>query len=248
MATAKSTESKVPQPPYGSFKSFRAFVDTLHSTVLPDEIDRSMMTKMSGVTQTELLSALRFFGLIGPGDAVTKGMRELVDSFGTDEWPKQLARVVRSAYSAIIGDLNIKTATAQQFSNRFKENAGIDGFALSKSLRFYLAALKEAGMPFSPLFKVKDPSAKRNTNGSSKTNPEPPAKEAGRRKAPTVGGSIPEIIPGCKRYPLFFKGKPEGALFVPEDLTTADATVIELTLAVVKAYAAQQSQVSDGSG
>ncbi len=52
MATAE-VQSK-PSPPYVSYKTFKAFLEELKASVIPDQIDRSMMSKMSGITQTQL--------------------------------------------------------------------------------------------------------------------------------------------------------------------------------------------------
>ena len=58
-------------PPYVSYRTFQAFVDGLQQ-VIPARIDRSYWgERSSGSTGTQLMSALRFLGLIDVNDTPT---------------------------------------------------------------------------------------------------------------------------------------------------------------------------------
>lgn len=223
----KKTASR--KPPYGSFKTSRSFVEKLKTTVVPDHIDRGMMTWMSGDSQTETLSGFRFLGLLGEQDSAQETLNTLVDAFGTDAWPTTLANIVTNAYAPILGDLNISTASAKMLSDRFRA-AGVDGFMLARCIRFYLAALKEAEIPFSP--HLKPPTAKKS-NSLNKTARKRTGSQNTANK-PNSKDDKPEVVPkGYEEMPL-----PPGRKFIfPADVSSSDVTMIS---AVLSAYAARR--------
>lgn len=225
---AKQTPAR--KPPYGSFKTSRSFVEKLKKTVVPDHIDRGMMTWMSGDSQTETLSGFRFLGLLGEQDSAEDALKSLVDSFGTDAWAATLGKVITTAYAAIIGDLKISTASAKMLSDKFRA-AGVDGFMQARSIRFYLAALKEAEISYSPL--LKPPTPKKSSS------PKKPVRKGAGGKGTTKGttsegGKTPAgVADGYVEIPL-----PPGRKFVfPADINCSDVTMIT---AVLSAYAARR--------
>lgn len=219
------------KPPYGSFKTTRTFVEKLHKTVVPDHIDRSMMTAMSGDSRTETLSGFRFLGLLGDQDSTQDSLNELVKAFGTDKWPVTLGNIVTAAYASIIGDLNISTASAKMLSERFR-TAGVDGFMQARCIRFYLAALKEADISYSPHLKA--PATKK----SNSPNKRPRKRKAGQSPANESDSNEddPVVVPeGYEEMPL-----PPGRKFIfPADISDSDVTMIT---AVLSAYAARREE------
>src|SRR5206468_344350 len=129
---------------------------------------RSIMPKMSGGAQNQLMSALKFLNLIGPGGEATERLRSLVKAIGTATWKEAIADMVSFAYSSVVGGLDIDTASSKQLNDRFRERGNVDGQMLAKSVRFYIKALREAGLNFSPHFKVRQAGAGRRASNSSR--------------------------------------------------------------------------------
>lgn len=223
---------KAKRPPYGSFKTAKSFIEKLDRHVLPDNIDRSMMSNMSGDTQTELFSAFRYLGLLGENDSTTDLLRELVDAHGTDKWETVLRKMITQAYKPIIRGLNIETATAKALADCFKNNAGVDGYMAQRTIRFYVAALKEAKIPHSPLFKP--PSVKKPGNGKTKKRKSKTRNRSGsENKNIPEGPSVNDTPEGMIALPLF---PPPRKALVPSDITEADCDTLE---AMMRAYAKQ---------
>ena len=74
-------------PPYTSYRTFRTFIDDLHEHGIPSRIDRSVLTRFSGVVGTQLMHALRFLGLIEDDGRPTQHLRELVSAHGARAQP-----------------------------------------------------------------------------------------------------------------------------------------------------------------
>jgi hypothetical protein len=225
-----SKESKTKRPPYGSFKTAKSFIEKLNKHVLPDNIDRSMMSNMSGDSQTELFSAFRYLGLLGENDTTTDLLAELVKAYGTEKWQEILTKVITQAYKPIIKNLNIETATAKALADCFKNNAGVDGYMAQRSIRFYVAALKEAQIPHSPFFKA--PTVKKPKNSKPKKR-KPKIKTGDDGKEPLEEPTGNEIPSNMIPLPLF---PPPRKAYIPSDITEADCNVID---AMMRAYAKQ---------
>jgi hypothetical protein len=236
MSTA-TTEAKAATAAYVPFETFENFVSTLNSTLVPDHIDRGMMSNLSGAVQSHLLSALRFLGLVtGKDDKVTDEFRQLVSTYGTDGWNQALQALLKQAYADITVDIG--TTTDQKLRGAFETAFKLDGSMLDRAVRFYIQGFKRAGATISPHVGKRKPRGVRKPRGNSGTT-------NGGTKNPPVQEPKDHVIrkertKGTVAYPLYFKGKPEGSLVVPEDLSESDCAVIELQLAVLKAYAAQK--------
>ena len=82
-------------------------------------------------------------------------MKSLVAAFGTEGWKEAVCSYVFEKFSSLTGDVDIDTGTFQQLREQFKEASGLESSALDKALRFYLAALDEAELTYSPHFKAR---------------------------------------------------------------------------------------------
>ncbi len=236
-----SSEPKKHAPAYVPFETFQSFIHALHEAALPAVIDKSLMPTLSGGTQSHLMAALRFLNLIGEKGQTTERLRELVNAAGDKEaWGTVLSGIITEAYKPIVGSLDIATTSAKQLENAFKDNTSFDGTMLERCIRFYLKSLKDAKVQVSPHL-----GRKKRTTATPKRNTDKP-------KAPTLDiPSKPEAKPeredappqGTIRFPVYFKGKPNGSIVVPESLTSEEVNVIELMIPVIKAYAAQNASV-----
>lgn len=239
-----NTESKKQPPAYVSYATFETFVKQLKGTAVPPVIDRSVLGKMSGATQSQLLSALRFLKLIDNQDRTTEVLNDLVDAYTEDgdrtEWKGALKTVILSAYARIIDDLSIESATARQLQKQFKDAGGVDGAMAERSIRFFIKALKEAGIPHSPHFKP--PTTPRNTNNSRPSNSKGNSKSASEpdqssnEKTKTYDAFDDDLF----ELPLPFKNRRHGKIIVPRELSPSDLELIGHAIKMIEAYTVQQ--------
>ena len=70
-------------PPYVSYRTFQNFIDGLQQEGIPARIDRSYWSdRLSGSTGIQLMSALRFLGLIDADGTPTNRLRLLASTRG----------------------------------------------------------------------------------------------------------------------------------------------------------------------
>lgn len=231
-------------PPYVAFEPLVTFTGQLSKTVVPTVIDKGLMTSMSGATQSHLMSAMRTLGLLDADNASTQALHDLVKAHGTPEWPEALRRVIDGYYSTIMGDVDITTATAKQVRDRFKE-AGVDGSMADRAIRFFIKAMEEAKMEFSPHIKVRKKSPRKSSrtpkanSDSSKGSGESLDPEQSQRNPPPKD---PPVEKGMIKFPLYFKrenGPVAGVIIVPESLTQADIAVVDAMIVAIKAFAGE---------
>lgn len=178
MKSEKSAEIK-PVPPYVPFKAFKAFIERLNGTAIPPAIDPSLLRHMSGSARSQLMSCLRFLDLIDSNGTVTDKFRTLIKSYKTDTWPETLRDALFASYHTVIGDVDLDTGTDTQLVTAFRQRGNVDGQVLDKAKRFFLSAMSESGVTFSPHFGLRKP-VMRRAGGSKKTPKkigEPPAWE-----------------------------------------------------------------------
>jgi hypothetical protein len=226
MATAELETSQT--PPYVSFKTLLAYVDDLKSKDhLPHEINRSVMPKMSGITQNQVLSALRFLGLVDDTGKIT-GLQKLVDSRTTAGFAATLASFVEPAYSELLGSIDIASASMKALRERFRDVGKVDGDTLDKAVRFYLKALKAADIKFSSYLSLRQPRAgKRGSTAKSKQAD--PITANGLKESRHSSQAKDTIT-----IPLHLSPKPTGSITIPEDLDDADCDMID---SMLRAYA-----------
>lgn len=222
-----------PIPAYIPWTTFADFMSHLEAAGVPSRIDKSVMAHLPPLTSGQILTTLKFLRLIDNDGSTASGhLQKLAGAFGTEQWAGALKELVVPRYESIIGELDLESATPHQLNECFDKVCDKEQMR-SKSERFYLTVLTEAGVAFSPHLLKKAPS-----NGGAR-------KKAPRKKRPSTAGKRaerwkapePDDPSGTHRYPLYFKGKPDGALIVPNELSESDCKVIELQLAVLKAYA-----------
>lgn len=230
-------------PPYGAYKSVKAFVGVLAKTVFPAAIDRDMMKGMSGATQSEVYGALRFLACIDAGGNTTDHLRGLVKAYSTDKWPATLLERLNLAYHNVVKGVNLQNGSAQQLSDAFKKTTGAQGFMLNRYVRFFLTAMKDAGIELSPHFKV--PSAPK-VAGRKKPEKSAAEKQSGagtngdRQQGETPPAQESKTPPGMIDYPILM-GDKMGMLRFRTDITLDQVPVVEAVMNVVKAMAEANS-------
>ncbi len=138
--------------PSMSFNTFWTYISDLASKPLPPSIDRSMMSNKSGTVQADLFGALRVFGLINDDHVVLPTLVTLVEA---DEQARKqiLGNIIRSHYEPPLR-VSAQNGTENQLQEVFKNEYGLDSRdTRDKTIRFFLHAAQEAGLPLSPHFK-----------------------------------------------------------------------------------------------
>lgn len=141
-------ETAVSTPPYIPWRTFTRALDEL-AEHMPNRIDRSAFPGQSGAGQTQLLIALRFFGLIGDDGKPTPALLGLAVA---DEAARKnaLRKLVDKNYADLFS-LNLEKTTPSEFAEQMTKSYNITGDTRLKATRFFLAAAAYLGIPVSRL-------------------------------------------------------------------------------------------------
>lgn len=232
---AKNNDDGKTTPPYVAFSTFKRLIETLSKTAVPGRIDRSVLPKMSGVTQSQLTTALKFLQLIGPDGTTKEPLHDLVKAYGSEEWSALLSDIVCDAYLQIVDGLNLDSGTANELRDAFRGRGKVDGQLLMKAVRFYLKAMAEANMEISPHFKA--PSLP-TTNKKKKKKPKP----SGQWNSPTNDytpdpDSEDSEISKHLSYMLQLPIGKDRIAYLPFDLDDADCDAIEAAMPLLRTIA-----------
>jgi hypothetical protein len=176
-------------PPYNVvWSTFNNFLDSVDPATLPPRIDRSYLSRMSGTNQTYLLSALRSFELIGPGNEATPTLKELAKN--PDGRPAMIADLLRRFYPEVV-ELGQNNGTVAQLEETFRTKHGLSGNTIRKAAAFYMHAAQYAGVPLSVHWAVrKAGSGYRGETGKRPRKPQPkPAAPVREDARPPTGDS-----------------------------------------------------------
>src|SRR5688500_6352279 len=109
-------------PAYVSYATFKNTVRGLaqHGHI-PDRIDHSVLSSMSGSARAQFLGAMRFLGLINKEGDPSESLRKLAVASEPD-WKQQLRELVKCAYTDQIK--LFATGTPQQLRESFGDIGG----------------------------------------------------------------------------------------------------------------------------
>jgi hypothetical protein len=148
--TETAAEQKKLTVAYAPYRTFISALDSL-ANGLPHQIDRSIFPSLSGVTQSQLIGAFKFLGLISDDGKPTDELQKLVED--KSQRKAHLHRMLERSYPKIIA-LDLKKVTPNGLDTAFKDY-GLTGETNVKAKSFFLQAVKEAGFELSPyLLKV----------------------------------------------------------------------------------------------
>ncbi|HEY1779424.1 MAG TPA: DUF5343 domain-containing protein [Roseiarcus sp.] len=135
-------------PPYTSYRTFRTFIEDLQEHGVPSHVDRSVLTRFSGVVGTQLMHALRFLGLIEDDGRPTQGLRELVSAHATEHWSEKLLATLGREYAPMFA-IDLETATPSHFNEAFRKAFPAADAVVQKCVTFFLYAANDAGVKIS---------------------------------------------------------------------------------------------------
>ncbi len=153
-------------PPYVSYRTFQNFLDRLQQGI-PARIDRSYWSdRLSGSTGTQLMSALRFLGLIDANGTPTSRLRLLAQAKGAQR-TEILRQLTSEAFIFLQGSFDSQSGTYAQLEEAFHSTFELTDGVRRKCVKFFVALASDAGMPLSP-FIIK---RLRSVRGSTGTKP-----------------------------------------------------------------------------
>jgi hypothetical protein len=135
-------------PPYTSYRTFKTFIEDLQEHGVPSHVDRSVLTRFSGVVGTQLMHALRFLGLIEDDGRPTPRLSELVSAHGAGHWPARLLELLREEYAPMFA-IDLETATPSHFNEAFRKAFPAADAVVQKCVTFFLYAANDAGVKIS---------------------------------------------------------------------------------------------------
>jgi hypothetical protein len=138
-------------PPYVRFQTLKDFLVRLARRGIPRRIGRSMMSRYPATTRLQIPAALRFLGLCDRSGVPTRRLRPLVSATRSEpSWQATLGRVVTTSYARLMRGIDVAKASPREIARRFEQQTPVRGSTLRKAMRFYLVALREAGVQTSP--------------------------------------------------------------------------------------------------
>ncbi|HEY5205159.1 MAG TPA: DUF5343 domain-containing protein [Roseiarcus sp.] len=135
-------------PPYTSYRTFKTFIEDLHEHGVPSRIDRSVLTRFSGIVGTQLMHALRFLGLIEDDGRPTERLKGLVKAHGTGSWSGRLLELLGHEYAPMFA-IDLGTATPSHFHEAFRKAFPAADAVVQKCVTFFLYAANDAGVKIS---------------------------------------------------------------------------------------------------
>ncbi len=142
---------------------------------MPNRIDRTVFPGLAGGVQAQLLTGLRFLGLItGKDGKPTEALRALAVR-DDGERKKQMAKTLNQSYPALFA-LDLSKTTEGELREEMSKSYGVAGATTDRALRFFLAAARYAEIDISSHVKVG------STNGTTTTR---------RRRAPKRPHDLP---------------------------------------------------------
>lgn len=224
------------KPVYIPYRTFIGYIAGLKGTTVPHMLDNSARPPtMGGGIWRQLTSALQFLRLIDESKTVQQHFESLVSAYETPQWHSAVKEHVLPAYSEIVDGMPMENATQGQLNKCFREKASVEGQMLQKCVRFYLHALKEADVKYSPHFVMRQATTGKTSNqgGSRKKFVRPKLKKTDKKEGKT--NVLPETPPvsGLLPIPIPSPENPQRVLYVPGDLTIDDCTMINTMLTAI---------------
>src|SRR3984957_13906224 len=135
-------------PPYTSYRTFKTFIEDFHDHGVPSRIDRSVLTRFSGIVGTQLMHALRFLGLVEDDGRPTERLKRLVKAHATSQWPETLLETLGDEYAPMFA-IDLATATPSHFNEAFRRAFPAADAVVQKCVTFFLYAANDAGVKIS---------------------------------------------------------------------------------------------------
>lgn len=183
---------------YTAFRTFLGAIDALEHGI-PKQIDRTIWRSQSGVVQSQIMMAFRFFGLVDQNDCPTVALQRLVDN--PEKRHEHIRALLHHAYRDLIDhDL---TKMSPRMLDEAMEQYHVSGDTKRKAVSFFLQAARFAELPMHPMLlaqirttsgtrrkrKQKEPS-NRLSEGTASVNANTPQQGSVRTIVLRSGGTL----------------------------------------------------------
>ncbi len=136
-------------PVYLSFRTFLGVIDNLRENGLPSQVDKSIFASRSGSDQSQIMSALRFLGLIDEDHKTQQDLERLVGSKANSQEEKQVfSEILKKRYAKIFDQINPANTTINQVQRIFSDY-GCKGTTIGRAVRFFIRSLEYCEMEVS---------------------------------------------------------------------------------------------------
>jgi hypothetical protein len=189
----EATEKKT-VPPYVAYATLSNFIDRFKQG-LPSRIDRGLMGSMSGAAQSQVITSMRYLGMISENGLPTQLMKQYATG-DEGERKNALGKMLVAAYPFLFDTeaFNISFATGQQLRETLEANTSATGETLDRCMSFVKDAARDAGFTVSPFITQASPRAGRRKS-SAKPRPTPKAAEKSRQAAAVNSPASPPELP-----------------------------------------------------
>jgi hypothetical protein len=191
--------AKMAPAAYLPFKTFMSALETLEQG-LPKKLDRTVWRSQSGIVQSQIMMALRFFGLVNDDGEPTAALHRLIENPGKRQ--EHIGALLQYAYKSIV-DHDLTKMTPRMLEEAMSQY-NVSGDTRRKAVGFFLRAAKYAEFPMHPLLwsqiretgsgtrKKRTKNAKSSELGTgSPAAPEAPPPDSSRKTvALKSGGSV----------------------------------------------------------
>ncbi len=132
-------------PPYVSFKTFNNVITSLAENGVPNQIDRGVLSSLSGSVQRHILQTFRYLGLIDSMNQSTLLLRKLAQSNDADR-KETLREIIETNYRDQLHHLS--NGTYKQIRDSF-DNSKIQQSVKERCISFLINAAQESGLEIS---------------------------------------------------------------------------------------------------
>lgn len=223
-----ATKSEKPLcPPTVSYKSFTSFLNQLreHGTI-PTRVDKTLMPKASGSQSSATLATLKYLELIDEAGKPSKKFESVV--LANDDGRKpMLAELLKQSYAFIFTDeeFDLEKASSGEMTEKFRK-LDLSGSTVTKTIAFFLAAAKDAGIKVSTL--IKPPPAPKSNGAGRKASK---VKDEGNRSQ-DESDADDENNGDVERFEIPVPGKSSVKVIVPNDLDADDWEMLQSMITV----------------
>ncbi len=188
-------------PPYISFRTFLNLIERLAEGGIPQHIDRSYWKPfLSGSLGPQVMTALRFFGLItGTDNEPTPDLERLVED---KENRKQIfAEMLKRLYAPVFNEVDLARTTTGHLERTFNKYYKQSADTRRKSISFFLHAAQYVDFPLSS--HLKDASRARSTvtKSPARTNAKKSQQNGSAGATREVPATRTPIVPAQPLYP-----------------------------------------------
>ncbi len=131
---------------YLPFKTFLSAIEVLEHR-MPRRLDRTVWRSQSGIVQSQIMMAFRFFGLVNETDEPTAALHRLVEN--KERRKEHVGALLQHSYRALM-ELDLTKMSPKMLEDAMGQY-NVTGDTRRKAITFFLRAARFADLPMHPL-------------------------------------------------------------------------------------------------